>query len=91
MSAFEHLKKVLAEKGTLTHEEVAAAEAEQGALTDQEKLWLEAEKHQKESEGRQTVTMDEYLQASAVLDSAAEGSDEYNKALAIVERFEAGG
>ena len=35
--------------------------------------------------------MDDYLKASAVLDSAPEGSDEYNKALAIVEKFESGG
>jgi hypothetical protein len=91
MSAFEHLKKVLEEKGTLTPEEVTTAESQHGTMTDEEKFWLESEKHKKETENRQTVTMDEYLAASAVLDTAAEGSDEYNKALAIVERFESGG
>jgi hypothetical protein len=91
MSAFEHLKKVLEEKGTLNPEEVTAAESQHGAMTDEEKFWLESEKHKKETENRQTVTMDEYLAASAVLDTAAEGSDEYNKALVIVERFESGG
>ena len=91
MTAFEHLKKVLADKGTLTSEEVTAAEAEHGAMTDEEKFWLESEKHKKETENRQTITMDDYLKASAVLDTAAEGSDEYKKALEIVERYESGG
>jgi hypothetical protein len=91
VSAFEHLKQVLEEKGTLTPEEVTAAETEHGAMSDQEKFWLESEKHKKETENRLTVTRDDYLKASAVLDSAPEGSDEYNKALAIVEKFESGG
>jgi len=91
VSAFEHLKKVLAETGTLTPEAVTAAEGEHGALSDEEKFWLESEKHKKETENRQTITMDDYLKASAVLDSAPEGSDEYNQALAIVEKFESGG
>jgi hypothetical protein len=34
--------------------------------------------------------MDEYLAATQTLDSAEEGSDEYKKALAIVEKFESG-
>jgi hypothetical protein len=89
-AAFDHLKKVLEEKGTLTHEEVADAETEHGAMTDEEKFWLESEKHKKETADRQTVTMDEYLKASEILDSVPEGSDEYNKALEIVERFESG-
>ena len=91
MSAgFEHLKKVLEEKGTLSPEEVAAVEKEHGPLTDEEKFWLESEMHKKDHAERQSVTMDEYLAASKVLDSAEEGSDEYKKALEIVEKFEAG-
>jgi len=90
MTAFENLKKLLEEKGTLSPEEVETAEKEHGAMTDEEKLWLEAEKHKKDHAERQTITMDEYLAASAVLDSAEEGSEEYKKALETVEKFESG-
>lgn len=82
--------KYLEDKGTLTPEEVTTAEAEHGEMTDEEKFWLESEKHKKETAERQTVTMDEYLKASDVLDTTAEDSDEYKKALEIVERFESG-
>lgn len=91
MSAgFDHLMKVLEEKKTLTPEDVEAAEKEHGALTDEEKLQLEAEKHKLEREGDATITMDQYLEATQTLETAAEGSDEYKKAEAIVEKFESG-
>jgi len=91
MSAgFDHLMKVLAEKQTITPEDVEAAEKEHGALTDEEKLQLEAEKHKLEREGDATITMDQYLEATKTLDTAEEGSDEYKKAEAIVEKFESG-
>jgi hypothetical protein len=76
VSAFEHLKKMLEDKGTLTPEEVTTAEAEHGAMSDEEKFWLESEKHKKETVSRQTVTVDEYLKASEVLDTAGEGGVE---------------
>lgn len=90
MTAFEHLKKQLVEKKTLTPAEVESAEKEHGAMTDEEKLWLEAEKHKLERQDAVTITMEQYLEASKVLDTAAEDSDEYKKALAIVEKYEAG-
>lgn len=89
-AAFDHLKQLLAANGTLTNDDVAAAESEHGALTDDEKFWLEAEKLKRARDDDATVTMDQYLAATQVLDNAEEGSDAYNTALAIVEKFESG-
>ncbi|MCA9915834.1 MAG: hypothetical protein KC496_20910 [Anaerolineae bacterium] len=91
MSAgYDQLIKLLTEKKTITAEDVEAAEKEHGALTDEEKLQLEAEKHKLEREGDATITMDQYLEATKTLDTAEEGSEEYKKAEAIVEKFESG-
>jgi hypothetical protein len=91
MSAtFDHLKKILDEKGTISTTELEAAEKEHGALTEQEKIDLEAAKYEKERSGAATITMEQYLEASKLLDTAAEGSEEYKKALALVEKYEAG-
>jgi hypothetical protein len=90
MSAtFDKLKAMLAEKKALTNDEVAAAIAADGDMTDDEKMWLEAERH-KLSRATATITLEEYLAASKVLDTADPSSDEYKKAEEIVNKYEAG-
>ena len=88
--SFDKLKALLAKQETLSNDEVEKIVAEHGALTDDEKMWLESEKHRLERAKEETVTMDQYLEALKVLDSAAEGSDEYNKAEALVDKYEKG-
>jgi hypothetical protein len=88
--AFDKLKELLHTHQTLTNEQVAAMEAEHGPMTDEEKMWLESEKLKLQRQDDVTITMDQYLAATQVLDSAEEGSAAYDEALAIVERFESG-
>jgi hypothetical protein len=86
----DKLKKLLEEKGSLSPEDVETAEKADGALSEQEKFDLEAAKHEKERSGDATITMEQYLEATKVLDSSPEDSEEHKKALALVEKYEAG-
>lgn len=88
---FDKLKELLAKQGTLSEDDINKGIAATGAMSDTERTQLEAERYEKERTKDQKITMDQYLAASKVLDSAAEGSDEYKKALAIVEKYESGG
>lgn len=88
---FEKLKAVLAEKETLSNEEVEKMVAEHGEMTDDEKMWLESEKHRLERAKQETVTMDQYLEALQKIDSAEEGSDEWKQADELIKKYEAGG
>lgn len=90
MSAFEPLKALLKSQGTLSNEDVEKLVAEHGELTSDEKMWLESEKLQI-GKASATVTMEDYLAALKVLDSADEGSDEFKKAEALVDKYESGG
>ncbi len=81
--AFEKLKAKLVETGSLTDEEIAAAE-----LTEEQKLWLNAERYAKQRDTSETVTLEQYLEANKVLDSTAEDSPEHQAALKVVERYE---
>jgi hypothetical protein len=90
-AAFDKLEAQLKEKGTLTNEEVDKIVAELGAMTDDEKLTLEADRHKMTRTAGAQITMEEYLAASKILDTAAEDSDEYKKAEAIVNKYESGG
>ncbi len=80
---FDKLKAKLAESGQLTDEEIGAAR-----LTEDEKLWLSAERHAKERDKQEAVTLDQYLAASKVLDTASEGSPEFLAAQKTVEIYE---
>ena len=93
MSAFEELKKLLKSQGKLSAEDVEKLVKEHGEMSDEEKMWLESEKLEIEKKAKQTetITMDQYLEALKVLDSTAEGSDEYKKAEALVDKYESGG
>jgi hypothetical protein len=87
---FDTLKALLAKQGTLSEDDIKKAITDHGALSDDERTKLEAERYEKERAKGQKITMEQYLEASKVLDSAAEGSDEYKKALALVEAYESG-
>jgi hypothetical protein len=87
-ATFDTLKAVLLDKKTLSNEQVEQAVASSGAMTDDEKMWLEAEKLKLSRTA--TITMEEYLAASKILDTAPEGSDEYKKAEELVNRYESG-
>lgn len=80
---FEKLKAKLAESGVLTDDEIGAAD-----LTEEEKIWLTAERYAKQREKQEAITLDQYIAANKVLDSAAEGSPEYVEAMRVVEAYE---
>ena len=84
---FDKLKAMLEEKGTLTPEEIEAMAKEHGELTAEENMWLSAEIHERSRSKEKTVTMEEFLEANKVLDSAAPDSDEAKAAQKIVDAF----
>lgn len=89
-AAYDKLKELLEKQGKLSNDEIAKVVAEHGEMTDEEKVSLEAERHKRERESQATITLEQYLEASKVLDTAAEGSDEYKKAEEIVNKYESG-
>ena len=87
---FETLKAALEEKGGLTEEAIKKTIEAHGEMTDEENAWLMAEIHERQQASRVTVTMEQFLEANKVLDSAEPGSDDYKAAEKIVEAFLAG-
>jgi hypothetical protein len=87
---YTRLKEMLDKQGSLSNEDIEKLVAGSGAMTAEEITLLEAERHEKERAGSEKITMEKYLEASKVLDTAPEGSDEYNSALKIVEAYESG-
>jgi len=85
---FEKLKALLEEQGTLSEADIAGMEAEQGEMTDEERIWLSAEIHDRMQRAGDEITVEQYLEATQVLDSAEPGSPEYEEAQRIVEAFE---
>jgi hypothetical protein len=88
-ASFDKLMAMLKEKGSITDDEVKKVTDESGALTDQEQLDLSAERLK--SQKRTAVTLEEYLAASKILDTAAEGSPEFIAAEKIVNEYEKAG
>ncbi|MEM6281648.1 MAG: hypothetical protein AAF787_05615 [Chloroflexota bacterium] len=89
---FDKLKAMLAEKKTISNDDIQKMVADHGDMTPEEMIELEAERLEAEKENKtEEVSLDDYLAALKVLDSAAEGSDEFKKAEATVEKYEAGG
>ncbi|GIK63594.1 MAG: hypothetical protein BroJett018_13880 [Chloroflexota bacterium] len=87
MSAtFDKLMKMLEEKGSLANTDIEAVTKELGEMTPQEMIDLSAAQIKKQP--RTEITMEQYLAATKVLDTAAEGSPEYEAALKIVETYE---
>ena len=89
--AFDKAKALLQQQGKLSNEDVEKLVTEHGAMSDDEKMWLEAERHKLERTSDEAVTLEQYLEAAKTLDTAAEGSEEYKKAEAIVTQYETGG
>lgn len=89
-ATFDKLKALLAAKNDLTNDEVAAAIAADGDMTADEKMWLESEKLKVQRSADAQITLEQYLEASKVLDTAPEGSDEFKKAEEIVNKYEQG-
>jgi hypothetical protein len=80
---FEKLKAKLAESGNLTDDEINGA-----GLTDEEKIWLNAERYAKQRDKQEVITLEQYVAANKVLDTAPEGSPEFNDAQKIVDAYE---
>ncbi|GAB4442379.1 MAG: hypothetical protein Kow00120_11240 [Anaerolineae bacterium] len=87
--AFDEAKARLESQGILTDDQIEALEAEHGRLTDEERVWLNAEIYERLNSGRANVTMEQYLEATKILESADPGSPEYARAEAIANAFEA--
>jgi hypothetical protein len=81
---FDKLKAKLTETGTLTDDEINAT----AGLTDEEKIWLNAERYAKQRDKQEVITLDQYVAANKVLDSAAEGSPEFVEAQKVVDAYE---
>lgn len=90
-AAFDKLKTALAEKKTLTDDEVAKIIAEHGELTADESTWLAAELHERNRASQQKVTLEQFLEANKILDTADPNSDEYKNAEKIAEAYLQGG
>ncbi len=86
--AFDEAQALLASKDVLTDEEIDALEAQYGKLTDEERMWLSGEIYARLNSGRAKVTMEQYVEAAKILDTADPDSPEYKKAEAIVTAFE---
>lgn len=87
MSAtFDKLMKMLDEKGSLVNTDIEAVTKELGEMTPQEMIDLSAAQIKKQP--RTEITMEQYLAATKVLDTTAEGSPEYEAALKVVETYE---
>ncbi len=80
---FDKLKSKLAETNNLTDDEITVAQ-----LTDEEKLWLNAERYARQREKQEIITLDQYVAANTILDTAPEDSPEYKEALKVVDLYE---
>ncbi len=80
---FDKLKAKLVETGTLTDDEIQAAN-----LTEEEKIWLNAERYTRQRDKQEVITLEQYIAANKVLDSMPEGSPEYIEAQRIVDTYE---
>ena len=82
--AYDKLKAKLAETGNLTDEEISTA----AGLTDEEKIWLNADRYDKLRDKQVVITLEQYVAANKVLDTAPEGSPEFVEAEKIVNAYE---
>jgi hypothetical protein len=87
---FEKLKAALLAQGTLADEEIASVISASGDMTPEENMWLSAELYERQRASQTTVTMEQFLQANHVLDTADPASEEYRAAQKTVDAFLAG-
>lgn len=85
-ASLDKLLTLLKEKGELSDDDVQKITAEHGELSPEEHIEFSLARLKK---GASTaITMEQYLAASKVLDTAPEGSPEYVAAEKIVEEYE---
>jgi len=58
------------------------------ALRMRKKIWLNAERYAKQRDKQEVITLEQYVAANKVLDTAPEGSPEFNDAQKIVDAYE---
>ncbi|GAB4573165.1 MAG: hypothetical protein Kow0077_14730 [Anaerolineae bacterium] len=86
--AFDKLCSLLDSAGTLTTEDIVAVEEKLGPMTGEERLSLSIALYERMQRDGASITLDQYVEAANLLDSAEPGSPEYERARAIVEAFE---
>ena len=88
--AYDELAKALKANKKITPEDIEKAEKEHGSLTDDERVRLAAELHELESKTREgeKISVEQYIEAAKIVETAKEGSEEYKKAQRIVDAFE---
>lgn len=84
---FDKLKTMLETKGSLTDQDITEAISAHGEMTPDENMWLSAEMHERKRATEKTVTMEQFLEANKVLDSADPASEEYKAAQKIADAF----
>ena len=89
-ATFDRLKAALQEKGALSDEDIAQAVEEHGEMTAEENMQLAADIFERQRAVEKKVTMEQFLEANKILDTADENSEEYQKAQQIVDAFLAG-
>lgn len=86
--AFEHLERLLQEQGSLTEGDVVTTETQLGPVTADERLRLSVEAHMLRRRAGETITLEQYVQATRQLETSPPGSPEYERALGIMTAFE---
>jgi hypothetical protein len=84
--SFDKLMKLLKEKGSVSDEEIKKITDESGELSEAEHI--EFSLAQVEGGKKTEITLEEYLKATKILDTAEEGSDEYKAAEKIADEYE---
>ena len=87
---YDKLKALLDKNKALTTEDIEKMIKESGEMTAEEKIKLEADRLEAAKSSGDKITMEQYLEACKTLDTVEEGSDEYKKAEALVEKYEKG-
>ncbi len=90
-STYDQLKALLEKQGTLSEADIQKMVEAHGPMTPEEQTQIAAAIHEKARSSAQKISLEDYLAASKVLDTAPEGSEEYQRALKIVEAYESGG
>jgi hypothetical protein len=87
-AAFAKLSSLLQEQGTLTNAAIRAVEAELGPMTAAERLWLSLDQHELLRRAGATITVEEFVEATHLLETSLPGSLEYERACQLIEAFE---
>lgn len=87
--SFDKLMKLLKGQGKISDEEIKKITDESGEMTEAEHI--EFSLAQIESGTKTEITLEEYLKATKILDSAEESSPEYKAAEKIADEYEKAG